>query len=319
MPPLPTTRLPRLKVGEIRRLLESAEPDGAVIERLSRDPRAGVQALARSLVSGRERKRRLDVRMEDLRAFECSLRREGYHRIAGVDEAGRGPLAGPVAVGCVVLPENARLPGLDDSKRMTPKSRVAMERRIIETAEAWSVILVGHVEIDELGILGAVLEGMRGSVERLAVRPDFALVDGNVDPGLSCRSRTVVGGDARCMSVAAASVLAKCARDRFMVGMDERYPGYGFARHKGYGCQAHINAIRRLGPCGIHRFSFHTVIEEAPEGTVRAAIETRLRGAETPAELERAAHGIRRVDARIGEHDLARLREVYRECRQRFS
>lgn len=317
--PFLTARLSRLRVGEIRRLLADMEPDDALIGRLAQDSRAGVRALARSLARGRERMHRLDARLEEMLAIERAFRGEGYRCIAGLDEAGRGPLAGPATVGCVVLPEEARLPGLDDSKRMTPAAREEMEARIKETARAWCVVVVSHLEIDELGILGAVLKGMRGAVERLALRPDIAIVDGNIEPGLVCRERAIVDGDSRCLSIAAASVLAKVTRDRIMAELDTRWPGYGFAEHKGYGCRTHVEAIRAHGPCEIHRFSFRTVIEEAPQGTVRAALEARIRNAESAVELDNVANGIRRASERIGESDLEYLREVYRECRKRFA
>jgi ribonuclease HII len=147
----------------------------------------------------------------------------------------------------------------------------------------------------------------------------MAIVDGNIAPGLACRERAIVDGDAKCISIAAASVLAKVTRDRFMVEMDARWPGYGFAGHKGYGCRSHLDAIRRLGPCEIHRFSFRPVIDDAPEGTVRAALEARFRAAGSLADLDRAARGVRRNGDHIGEATLECLREVYRECRSRFA
>jgi ribonuclease HII len=308
-------RLSRLSVAEIRALVESAPPDEAFMARLARDPRAGVRALAR----GSKRKNRAEARQVELLAIERNLRAEGFARIAGIDEAGRGPLAGPVTIGCVILTEDTRLPGLDDSKRLSPAVREEMYGRIVESAAAWSVVVMSHVEIDSLGILGAVLEGMRDSVGRLTAAPDIALVDGNREAGLVCRERTIVDGDRKCLSIAAASVIAKVTRDRIMRELDLRWPGYGFAGHKGYGCESHLEAIRRLGPCEIHRFSFRRVIEDAPPGTVRAALETRLRASGTPHDLECAAAGIRRAGERIGGNDLDRLREVYRECRQRFA
>lgn len=316
--PLLGTRLSRLSVAEIRKMIAETRPDDAVIERLSLDSRAGVRAIVRSLVRGRERMRRLDGRFDEMLAIERTLRSAGHCCIAGLDEAGRGPLAGPVTVGCVILPEDARLPGLDDSKKLTPSNREEMYARIVETARAWCVVVESHLEIDELGILGAVMKGMREAVERLALRPDMALVDGNVEPGLACMERAIVDGDARCVSIAAASVLAKVTRDRIMAELDARWPAYGFAGHKGYGCRKHVEAIRAHGPCEMHRFSFHTVIEEAPPGTVRAALEMRLRNARSAEELECAANGIRRNSGRIREKDLEFLREVYRACRKRF-
>ena len=317
--PLFGKRLSRLSAANIRMLVEEAAPDDALIERLSRDPRAGVRAIARSLARVRERSLREETRLSEMLSIERTLREAGSRVIAGLDEAGRGPLAGPVTVGCVILPEDARLPGLDDSKKLTPAAREEMYGRILETARAWCVVAMSHLEIDELGILGAVLKGMRETVKRLALRPDMALVDGNIEPGLVCRERAIVDGDSRCQSIAAASVLAKVTRDRIMCEMDTRWPVYGFAGHKGYGCREHVEAIRKHGPCEIHRFSFRTVAEEAPRGTVRAALERRLRGSESADELDRVANGIRRNSKRIREEDLEFLREVYRACRKQFA
>jgi ribonuclease HII len=316
--PLFGKRLSRLSVADIRMYIDMETPDGALVERLERDPRRGIRAIAKSFVRERERERRIDDRMEELLAIERTLREAGSHAIAGLDEAGRGPLAGPATVGCVILPEAGGIRGLDDSKRLTAAVREEMYARIVETARAWCVVTVSHLEIDEFGILGAVLRGMRGAVERLALRPDMALVDGNVEAGLVCRERAIVDGDARCVSIAAASVLAKVTRDRIMRELDERFPQYGFGGHKGYGCREHTDAIRAHGPCELHRFSYHPVIDMSPQGKVRTALETRLGSAETAETLESAANGIRRNGERIGEADLDYLRGVYRECRKRF-
>lgn len=312
--PLSGKRLSLLGVAEIRRILQETPPDDATVEKLRRDPRAGVQALARTRCGSLNRAARLEERYGEMLAFESRYRIEGVCSIAGLDEAGRGPLAGPVSVGCVILPEEGRFPGLDDSKRMTPRSREEMYARLTGEARAWSVVLIDHLDIDELGIHGAVLKGMRLAVEALDVKPDLALVDGKFLPGLDCRERAVVDGDALCLSIAAASVIAKVTRDRFMVEMDERYPGYGFAGHKGYGCAEHVEALRRQGPCDIHRFSFHTIADTAPSGAIRAVLERRLRSTATRFDLERAANGIGRNSRYFREADLEYLRGVYREC-----
>ncbi len=317
--PLHGVRLSRLSVGEIRRLVAEEAPDESLRERLANDPRAGVRRLTCPAEAEHGRSEKNAERRRELSAIERTLKKEGFTIIAGVDEAGRGPLAGPVAAGCAILPDDADLPGLDDSKKMTPKSRERVYDMIVNTALAWKVVMADHLDIDELGILGAVLKAMREAVERLPLRPDMAIIDGNSTPGLACRERAIIDGDARCLSIAAASVLAKVTRDRFMIEMDARWPGYGFAGHKGYGCRSHLDAIGRLGPCEIHRFSFHHVIEDAPEGTVRAALEARFRAAGSLSDLDRAARGVRRNGDRIGEPTLDHLREVYRECRTRLA
>ena len=173
--------------------------------------------------------------------------------VAGVDEAGRGPWAGPVSAGAVILDPNRVPEGLNDSKKLSAKARDALELEIKSCALAWGVGFASVDEIDELNILHATGLAMRRAVEALAVTPAFALVDGNYKFKLPCEIKTVVKGDSISASIAAASILAKTARDRLMVEMDGLYPGYGFAGHKGYHAQVHVEALRTLGPCPIHR------------------------------------------------------------------
>ena len=175
-------RLSLMSITEIRRMIGDAPPDAALIDRLQSDPRAGVRALVQSIGKRLERKNRIEAKHEEMLAIERGLRANGSRYIAGVDEAGRGPLAGPVSLGSVILPENIHLPGLDDSKKMSAKAREEMYARIAEEAVAWSVVMLDHLEIDELGIQGAIMEGMRQAVERLGVPPDTALIDGRSLP-----------------------------------------------------------------------------------------------------------------------------------------
>jgi len=181
--------------------------------------------------------------------------------VCGVDEAGRGPWAGPVSAGAVILHDNPRkVPkGLDDSKKLTAKAREALEVEIKAKAVAWGVGFASVEEIHELNILHATGLAMRRAIEALAVPPMFALVDGNYRFNLPCEVKTVVGGDGKSKSIAAASILAKVARDRLMVEMDGVYPGYGFASHKGYNAPTHIEALVSLGPCEIHRRAWRPV------------------------------------------------------------
>ena len=188
--------------------------------------------------------------------YEAALHAEGFYLIAGIDEAGRGPLAGPVCAAACVLPDGLVLEGLNDSKKLSEKRREALYDRITAEALAWAVCLVDEKTIDEINILQATFRAMRGAVSKLSVSPDLCLVDGNRDPGLGLPTKTVVKGDATCASVAAASILAKVTRDRLMVELDAQYPGYGFAIHKGYGTKAHYAAIDALGLSPIHRRSF---------------------------------------------------------------
>lgn len=194
--------------------------------------------------------------MIDLYSYENDLRGEGYQLICGIDEAGRGPLAGPVCAGACILPAGLVIEGLNDSKKLSEKRREALYEEITAKALAWAVCLADEKTIDEINILQATCVAMRGAVEGLSLRPELCLVDGNRDPGLGLPTRTVIKGDASCASVAAASILAKVTRDRLMVEYDKQYPGYGFAVHKGYGTKAHYAAVAALGLCPIHRRSF---------------------------------------------------------------
>jgi ribonuclease HII len=181
-------------------------------------------------------------------------------RVAGVDEAGRGPLAGPVACAAVILRPRARLPGLDDSKKLHAAAREELFSRIQAQALAWCVVFVEVEEIDRLNIFHATMEGMRRAVAGLSPAPERVLVDGNVVPkGLPCAAEALVGGDARERAIMAASILAKVSRDRHMVALDALHPGYGFAAHKGYPTPEHLAALERLGPCAHHRRSFAPV------------------------------------------------------------
>jgi ribonuclease HII len=191
--------------------------------------------------------------------------------VAGVDEAGRGPWAGPVCAAAVILPPRARIAGVDDSKRLTPEQREAAEARIKTRAIAWSVAFASVEEIATHNILAATGLAMRRALEGLTVTPAFALVDGDYQFDLPCQVGTVIGGDGISASIAAASILAKTARDRLMIAMDATYPGYGFAAHKGYGVPAHIQALKTLGPCEIHRTCWRAV-REAIGATSQSAL-----------------------------------------------
>jgi ribonuclease HII len=196
--------------------------------------------------------------------------------LAGVDEAGCAPLAGPVVVAAVILDPARRINGLDDSKVLREPVREKLYTRIVERARAWSVVAVEADEIDRLNIFHARMAGMLRALERLACVPAFALIDGNHLPRpLPCPARAVVDGDALAPSISAASIIAKVTRDRLMREMDVRWPGYGFAQHKGYPTPGHVAALNRLGPCPEHRRSFAPVraaiavgrFEERSEGT----------------------------------------------------
>ena len=191
----------------------------------------------------------------DLLAPERERRERGFSRICGVDEAGRGPLAGPVSVAACIMPAEDIVPGVNDSKQLTERQRERCYEEIIRRAVAWNVVLIDAETIDRINILEATKSGMRQAVGGLSVRPDLVLVDA-VRLDLDVPAEGIVHGDALCYSIACASVLAKVTRDRLMAEYDRMYPGYGFAKHKGYGTREHMDAIARLGACPIHRESF---------------------------------------------------------------
>jgi len=192
--------------------------------------------------------------------FETQAQGLGYRRVAGVDEAGRGPLAGPVVAAAVILPADFDLPGLDDSKKVPPALRERLFAGIRQQATV-GLGIVEAAEIDTLNILQATLKAMTLAVRRLRLPPDYLLVDGITAVPLPLPQKTLKQGDSRSSSIAAASIVAKVVRDRLMVAYDRRYPGYGFAGHKGYGSAAHLAAIARLGPSPLHRRTFRGVRE----------------------------------------------------------
>jgi ribonuclease HII len=195
-----------------------------------------------------------------LDGFEARARAKGYRAIAGVDEAGRGPLAGPVVAAAVILPEGFHSGQIRDSKALAPAARRKACSVVEAEAVSFAVALSTPQEIDEINILQASLLAMRRAVERLSPPPDFLYVDGTFPVPWPLSQEPLVGGDARCLSVAAASILAKVARDAMMEEYDRVYPGYGFSAHKGYPTRVHLAALRRLGPCPIHRKTFRGVL-----------------------------------------------------------
>lgn len=188
--------------------------------------------------------------------YENEKYNEGYKIICGVDEAGRGPLAGPVYAAAVVLEKGKTIEGVNDSKKLSEKKRELLFDKIINECKDYSIGTASEKEIDELNILQATFLAMKRAVDGLSVKPDCALVDGNQIPNLDCDVTTVVKGDAKSESIAAASILAKVSRDRYMLEMAEKYPQYGFEKHKGYGTKLHYEMIEKYGICDIHRKSF---------------------------------------------------------------
>jgi ribonuclease HII len=199
-------------------------------------------------------------RPDNLLALEGKLWDQGFTTLAGVDEVGRGPLAGPVVAACVVLSQDFFLPGVDDSKKLTPKKREALFGQILESAHEVGIGIVGQKTIDRVNILNASLKAMWKAVNQLKTQPEFILVDGNQRiPNLPLPQMPVVKGDSQSLSIAAASIVAKVTRDRIMLKYHRKYPEFCFADHKGYATKVHIEALKAFGPCRIHRKSFKQV------------------------------------------------------------
>lgn len=231
------------------------------LNKLSRDPRQGVRKLHELLKKRYEKERTERQRIQNMLNFERLLWQSGIRSIAGVDEVGIGPLAGPVVAAAVVFPPGTELAGVDDSKRLEPEQRVKLEGVIRQSATAIGVGLAGIGEIDYLNIYHAALLAMRRAIEALPVTPEHLLIDARIIPGISIPQNSFNKGDGINFSIAAASIIAKNHRDRLMEELEKQYPGYGFAQHKGYGTPEHQNAIRELGPCPIHRLSFQFIRE----------------------------------------------------------
>lgn len=194
--------------------------------------------------------------------YEHELKAKGYSLVCGIDEAGRGPLAGPVFAAAVILPEGLEDLGINDSKKLSEKKRDLLFEQIKEKAVAWSVASASEREIDEINILNATFLAMKRAVEGLSLRPEIALVDGNRKPGTGIEELTLVKGDAKSISIAAASILAKVSRDRYLLELDRKYPQYQFAKHKGYPTKLHYEMIKAHGVSPVHRRSFLKNLDE---------------------------------------------------------
>ena len=253
----------RMSVAALRRLfLEQRQPVNRYrVQQLQADPRMGVRLLAAALDRRLVRQRFERRRLNSLLSFETCLWKRGTTHVAGVDEAGVGPLAGPVVAAAVVLQPGRPIPGVDDSKKLDPQTRAGLELSIRQTALSVEIGEANVEEIDRLNIYHAALLAMRRAVAALEPAPQQVLVDGRTIPDLDVEQQSIVGGDGRSLSIAAASIIAKTHRDRLMVELHRRYPEYGFDRHKGYCTTEHQRALQRHGVCPAHRHSFRFLRE----------------------------------------------------------
>jgi ribonuclease HII len=251
----------RLPLAQIRRrhVAEGRPLDCATEAALRADPRPGAKAILEAVARRRARNRAEGQRLRKLLRYESALWANGVLRVAGVDEAGMSPLAGPVAAAAVVLAPGARIPGIDDSKKLDAAARERLAVEIKEAAVAWSVGFAEVEEIDRINIYWAGLLAMRRAIEGLSAVPDHLLIDARRLRDVPIPQQPIVHGDCRSITIAAASILAKTARDALMCELDARHPGYGFARHKGYPVREHLAALNRLGASPVHRRSFAPV------------------------------------------------------------
>lgn len=252
-------------IGDIRKELQAAAeellPD--FIAEYEKDERAGVQALVAQAGKRLEKLKAEKQRIWELGRFEREYASFGY--VCGIDEVGRGPLAGPVVAGAVILPEDCDILYINDSKQLSEKKREELYDVIMEQAVAVGIGMVGPARIDEINILQATYEAMREAIGKLRVRPDILLNDAVTIPGVTIRQVPIIKGDAKSISIGAASIVAKVTRDRMMVEYDKLMPEYGFASNKGYGAAAHIEALKKYGPSPIHRASFIKNFITVPE------------------------------------------------------
>jgi len=277
-----------LSIEEIRQqCLVGQKPVSAqILNKLRRDPRLGVRKLREILKKRYEQERAERLRLQNMLNFERVLWKSGIRTVAGVDEVGVGPLAGPVVAAAVVFPPNTELDGIDDSKQLDSERRTKLAARIREHATAIGVGSAEVGEIDRLNIYHAGLLAMRRAIEDLPSAPEHVLVDARIIPGVSIPQNSFNKGDGINFSIAAASIIAKTHRDRLMEDLEKEYPGYGFAQHKGYSTPEHQNAIRELGPCPIHRLSYQFIRELCGEfSELFYSLKQQLQEADSGADL----------------------------------
>ncbi|HWO77937.1 MAG TPA: ribonuclease HII [Bacillus sp. (in: firmicutes)] len=248
-------------IKEIKRQLDQTSSlDDPFIKELQNDSRKGVQNLLEGFIKRIEKEKQEKAHFKKLSSYERYYRKQGYHMIAGIDEAGRGPIAGPVVAAAVILKEKVYIPGLNDSKQLTEAKREELFDLIYKSSIAIGVGIIHSYEIDQINIYRASQKAMLEAVRSLGLQPDFLLIDA-MPLTTPYPSESIIKGDAKSISIAAASIVAKVTRDRYMTEMEQKFPGYGFDKHKGYGTAEHIEAIRRHGVISEHRRSFAPVKE----------------------------------------------------------
>jgi ribonuclease HII len=304
-------KLSSLSIEQIRgQLLEGGRPvTPHFLSQLGRDPRQGVRKIYELAKKQYEKQRAERLRVQNMLNFERVLWKSGIRCIAGVDEVGVGPLAGPVVAAAVIFPPGTEIAGIDDSKRLSPEERSRLEVIIRQTATAVGVGMSDVGEIDRLNVYQAGLLAMRRAVEALPLKAEHLLVDARTIPGVSIPQNSFYKGDGINFSIAAASIIAKTHRDRILERFEAIYPGYGFAQHKGYGTPEHQNAIRDLGPCPVHRMSFPFIRELCGDfAELFYALKQQLAGAQSAAALRSFEARIRECWTELGEKEQRKIR-----------
>lgn len=303
----------QLSLQAIReRFLDDATPVSPhTLNALKRDARSGARQIYVALKKRYTREREERLRLDGMLNFERVLWKSGIRHIAGVDEVGVGPLAGPVVAAAVMFPPGTEVPGVDDSKRLDPAQRAALAEKIHACASAIGIGMADVAEIDQLNVYHAGLLAMRRAVEALPVAPQHVLVDARTIPGVPMPQNPFTKGDGINFSIAAASIIAKTHRDRLMVDMDSLYPEYGFARHKGYGTAVHQDAIRRYGPCPIHRMSYPFLRELSGEYSPRFyALREELAAARSAGSMRQVEQRLQEESAQFSDREYRKLRLV---------
>ena len=311
-----------LSIAAVRSLLAAEKNVGdELLNELASDPREGVRQLAATVRNRREREAKQEAVTEKLLKVERGYHARGMYLVAGVDEAGRGPLAGPVVAAAVIMPEKPEFyPPVRDSKTLSHDRREELFEQVQRTALAVGVGLADHRLIDSINIYQAAREAMFRAVGNLGVEPQALLIDGPMELRLDVLQRAIIRGDSTCYSIAAASVIAKVTRDRMMLEYDREYPGYGFSAHKGYGTADHLAALKALGPCPIHRRSFAVVAQSGNEYSEQCAFFIEgFEKAGSIEELDAIADGIRQIRDSLSEDELKLLRTLYKKARSKFN
>lgn len=303
--------LDELSIDAIRRrYADGAKPVSAqILAKLARDPRQGARTLYATLKKRYEREREERLRLDAMRHFELVLWKSGVCDIAGVDEVGVGPLAGPVVAAAVMFPPQTEIAGVDDSKKLDPPTRTSLALEIRAKASGIGVGTASVEEIDRINIYHAALLAMRRAVEALPRKPQHVLVDARTVPGVDVPQNMFNKGDGINFSIAAASIIAKTERDRMMEALDAEYPGYGFAVHKGYGTPEHRDALLRLGPSSIHRMSFPVIHELQGEfSSLFYALKSALDAARTRKALDEFEKSLAAQADDLAERECRKLR-----------